>query len=387
MHSFTQSAIGPTILVFLVLRARRGRSRCSRCASTGSRRRATIEPALGRDSLFLVNNLLFVLFTFTVLLGTVFPLLVEALRGVQMSVGRPYFDRMAVPLGVALLLLMGVGPGAALGPRDAGAGAPGAGAAARSAPRFSRPSRRRSGVRQPWTLVALAFGGYTLQVTSRELWLPIARRRAHGESLGQALAESGLRHGRRRFGSYVVHAGAAIVIVAIAVSSTMGTSREAQLRVGETTQVGAYTLTFLSVDQLSEPHREAVVAHVGVSRGGRDLGVLSPRMNQYERQREPIGTPAVRSSLFEDLYLSVMNIDPASGSLGLLAMVNPMVGWIWAATALMALGSLVSLLPVAARSLGRERRPRPRKPGRASLNARRCCSRRSRSSPRSSRCC
>jgi cytochrome c biogenesis factor len=60
--------------------------------------------------MFLVNNLLFVLFTFTVLIGTVFPLVVEALRGTQMSVGRPYFDRMAVPVGVALLFLMGVGP-------------------------------------------------------------------------------------------------------------------------------------------------------------------------------------------------------------------------------------------------------------------------------------
>ena len=135
------------------------------------------------------------------------------------------------------------------------------------------------------------------------------------------------------------------MIVAIAVSSTMGQSREAQLRVGEKTEVGAYTLTFLGIDQLREPHRDAVVARVGVSRAGRDLGVLSPRMNQYERQREPVGTPAVRSSLFEDLYLSVMNIDPANGTLGLLALVNPMVGWIWGATALMALGSLVALVP------------------------------------------
>jgi cytochrome c-type biogenesis protein CcmF len=125
----------------------------------------------------------------------------------------------------------------------------------------------------------------------------------------------------------------------------MGESREAQLRVGEKTTVGAYTLTFVGVDQESEPHREAVVARVSVARGGRELGVLSPRMNQYERQREPIGTPAVRSSLFEDLYLSVMNIDPAAGTLGLVAMVNPMVGWIWGATALMALGSLVALVP------------------------------------------
>ncbi len=343
VHSFTQSAIGPTILVFLVLALAWSVAllalRIDRLEADGA-----IEPALSRDALFLVNNLLFVLFTFTVLLGTVFPLLVEALRGVQMSVGRPYFDRMAVPLGVALLLLMGVGPALpwgratstqlkqALLPPLAGAViVAGLGA--------------WLGVRQPWTLVALAFGGYTAQVTLRELWLPLARRRANGEAFGRALAATAWGSGRRRFGSYLVHAGAVVVIVAIAVSSTMGSSREAQLRVGEKTEVGAYTLTFLGIDQLREPHRDAVVARVGVSRGGRDLGVLSPRMHPYERQREPGGTPPVRSSLFEDLYLSVMNVDPAKGTLGLLALVNPMVGWIWGATALMALGSLVALVP------------------------------------------
>ncbi len=65
---------------------------------------------MSREGVFLLNNLLFVLFTFTVLVGTVFPLLVEAARGTQMSVGRPYFDAMAVPIGAALLFLMGVGP-------------------------------------------------------------------------------------------------------------------------------------------------------------------------------------------------------------------------------------------------------------------------------------
>jgi cytochrome c-type biogenesis protein CcmF len=204
------------------------------------------------------------------------------------------------------------------------------------------------GARRPWTLATLAFGGYALQVSLRELWLPLARRRAHGQSLGQALVGGGLLHGRRRFGSYVVHVGAALVIVAIAVSSTMGTQRETQLQLGETTEVGAYTLRFVAIDQESEPHRDAVVARVAVSRGGRELGVLSPRMNQYERQREPIGSPAVRSAVFEDLYLSVMNIDPQRGELGLLAMVNPMVGWIWGATVLMAIGSVIALVPARA---------------------------------------
>ena len=277
------------------------------------------------------------LFTFTVLIGTVFPLVVEALRGVQMSVGRPYFDRMAVPLGVALLLLMGVGPALPWGRATPRAGAPGARCRRSSAPRSSSPlGLRRSGVRKPWTLVTLAFGGYTAAGdAARAVAAACAQRmRAHGESLGRALVEVQLRCAAgAASASYVVHAG--VVDRDRRDRGQQHDGRRAARRscsAARRPSVGAYTLTFLGVDQVSEPHREAVVARVGVSRGGRDLGVLQPRMNQYERQREPIGTPAVRTSLFEDLYLSVMNIDPASGSLGLLAMVNPMVGWIWAAT-------------------------------------------------------
>jgi cytochrome c biogenesis factor len=87
------------------------------------------------------------------------------------------------------------------------------------------------------------------------------------------------------------------------------------------------------------------VAKVAVTRNGKDVGVLEPRMNQYDRQREPIGTPAVRTFLGEDLYLSIMNLDPAGRTLGLHALVNPMVGWIWIATAMMALGGLIALVP------------------------------------------
>jgi cytochrome c-type biogenesis protein CcmF len=350
VHSFTQSAIGPTILAFLAVALSWSvvllSVRIDRLSADG-----TIEPALGRDALFLVNNLLFVLFTFTVLIGTVFPLVVEALRGVQMSVGRPYFDRMAVPLGIALLLLMGVGPALPWGratPAQLRRALlpPLAGAALFVAVGLAL------GARGPWTLVALGFGGYTLYVTLRELGLPVAqRRRAHGESLGRALVEASWRRGRRRFGSYVVHAGAAVVMIAIAVSSTMGTSTEVQLQRGGATRLGAYTLTFLGVDQVNEPHRQALVARVSVSRDGRDLGVLSPRMNYYEQQREPIGTPAVRTSPFEDLYLSVMSIDDSRASVGLLALVKPMVGWIWIAMVVMALGSVVSLVPSRTRAL------------------------------------
>jgi cytochrome c-type biogenesis protein CcmF len=344
VHSFTQSAIGPTILVFLAAALLFSVALLALRVDTLTTE-GRIEDAKSREAMFLVQNLLFVLFTFTVLLGTVFPLVVEAVKGVQMSVGRPYFDRMSVPIGVALLFLMGVGPalpwGRATGEQVRNALLPPlAGALLVTAAGLA------FGARNPWTLVALAFGGYTAQVTLAELFLPTRQRmRSRGEGPLEAFVEADWRRGRRRFGSYVVHAGATLVIVSIAVSSTMGTSKEVQLKEGESTALGPYTLTFVKAEEVQEPHRTSVVARVEVSRDGKSVGALHPAMNQYESQREPIGTPDVRTSLTHDLYLSVLNIDPASGRVGLLALINPMVGLIWIATAVMAIGGLIALSP------------------------------------------
>jgi cytochrome c-type biogenesis protein CcmF len=158
-----------------------------------------------------------------------------------------------------------------------------------------------------------------------------------------AFVEALLRRGRRRFGSYIVHFGMIVVFVAIAVSSTMQVSGEFQLDKGESATIGAYTLTFLGAREVTEPHREAIVSEIAVSKNGRSLGTLEPRMNYYERQREPIGTPEVRTSMFEDLYLSIMNVDPMRQTLGLHALINPLVGWIWIATGLVGLGALITL--------------------------------------------
>jgi cytochrome c-type biogenesis protein CcmF len=342
VHSFTQSAIGPILLAFLaaglVFSVALLATRVDRLAPD-----AEMLGARSRDGMFLLNNLLFVLLTFTVLLGTVFPLLVEAVRGVQMSVGRPYFDRMTAPLGVALLLLMGVGPALPWGAATASQLRkallpPLAGAALLLALGYAL------GVRNGWTLVTLAFGGYTAQVTFRELWLPLRQRLRRGEGLVRAFAEA-RRHSRRRTGAYVVHAGVVLIVIAIAVSSTMGFDTEMRLGRGESGTVGPYRLTFLGAEELREPHRTSLVARVEVSRDGRRVAVLDPRMNQYDSQREPIGTPAVRTGFSHDLYLSILNVDTATQTLGLHALVNPMVGWIWIATFVMALGGVLALLP------------------------------------------
>jgi cytochrome c-type biogenesis protein CcmF len=337
VHSFTQSSIGPTILVFLaavlvfsiVLLALRVDS----LESEGR-----IDSPVSREGMFLVNNLLFVLLTFTVLIGTVFPLVVEAFKGKQMSVGRPYFDSMVVPVGTALLFLIGVGPALPWG-------------------RASKQQAIRSlllpfasgsvvaligfaaGVRNPWTILTLLFGGYAAWVTILEL------------SRGGTKV---LRRGRRRMGAYIVHAGAVIVLVAIAVSSTMRTQTEAQLTRGQSATIGAYTFTFLGAEIRPEPNRESTIARFSVTSNGKQVATMEPRMNQYAAMREPIGTPDVHSTLTRDLYLSITNIDPSSQTVSVLMLITPMVSWIWFAVFLMGIGGVITLVPSKARNPLRE---------------------------------
>src|SRR5262249_34268789 len=109
VHSFTESTIGPALLAFLGVVAVTG---IGLIAWRGDRLHAPgrVDSVVSRESAFLANNLLFAVFAFVVLLGTVYPLLAEALQGRRLSVGEPYFDRMTTPIGLALLFLMAVAP-------------------------------------------------------------------------------------------------------------------------------------------------------------------------------------------------------------------------------------------------------------------------------------
>ena len=110
VHSFTQSNVGYFFLAFLFLIARRCRSRCSTPAGRCSRPMCELESMVSREAAFLFNNLLFVGIAFSVLWGTLFPILSEAVRGTKITVGPPFFNRVNVPLGLLLLALTGIGP-------------------------------------------------------------------------------------------------------------------------------------------------------------------------------------------------------------------------------------------------------------------------------------
>jgi cytochrome c-type biogenesis protein CcmF len=259
-----------------------------------------------------------------------------------MSVGRPYFDSMVVPIGATLLFLLGIGPALPWGRATAAQVRhallpPLAGAAILVIAGYLL------GVRNVWTLLTLAFGGYAAQVTFAQMRSPITQ----------------LRRGARRLASYVVHAGVVVAVIAIAVSSTMRTQAELSLTKGGSATVAGYTVTLLGIEERAEPHRQSTMARFAVVKNGVQKMILEPRMNQYMSMREPIGSPDVYTTATGDLYLSLMNVDSAQQSASMHVIYTPMVVWIWIAVLLMGVGGLMSVIPAAltrpSATLSRER--------------------------------
>jgi cytochrome c-type biogenesis protein CcmF len=348
VHSFTQSAIGPTILVFLAVAllfcVGLLAFRIDKLESEGR-----IEGAATREAMFLVNNLLFVLLTFTVLIGTVFPLVMEALNGKQMSVGRPYFDSMVIPIGAVLLFVLGVGPALPWGR-----------ATAEQLKKALLPPITTAlvfaalgyvaNIRSFWTLLTLAFGGYAAHVTLGQMFLPMLQRMRRGESVSTAFVEGQLSRGRRRFGGYIVHAALIVAFIAIAVSSTMRQQTELHFRKGQTQQASGFDVTFLGADERSEPHRTSVVGRFSIARDGKQVATLEPRMNQYAGMREPIGTPDVHTTAGGDFYVALSNIDLVNQTTSVNIYAAPLVVWIWIAVIVLGLGALFGLIPARRRA-------------------------------------
>ncbi len=344
VHSFTQSDIGPTFLVFLglalvfsivLLAARMDKLEAPDTELGG---------VVSREAAFLINNLLFCAFTFTVLLGTVYPLLDEAITGERISVGEPYFDTIALPIALALVFLMGVGPALPWGATSLRAASrralvPTAVAVAVGIATWAiAPTKLEAHL-------TFAFAAFALVVTIRELVDPArARSASTGESLPAAIAAVFVR-ARRRYGGYLVHVGVIVVAVGVAASSGYRFQRDVTLATGTSQAVGAYTLTFLGPETKNEPHRTAEIARIAVDARGADAGVMEPRLNRYLAMDQAIGTPAVRSTLREDLYLSLVNLDPDAGTASLLVVIEPLVIWIWLGAGILVLGTLVAAWP------------------------------------------
>jgi cytochrome c-type biogenesis protein CcmF len=361
VHAFTQSPIGPFFLTFLGLVLLSSLTllawRSDALSSEGR-----FDAALSRESAFMVNNLLFASFAFVVLLGTMFPLIAEAARGVKVSVGGPYFSQMSVPIALLLIFLAGVGP--ALPWRK--------GSLELLRGKFRWPTiaalaagviLAAAGVRAPLAWLAFVLAVFSAGLLVVEFAAPTsARHRTTGESWVVALWRV-CTSNRRRYGGYVVHAGVLVLAVGVASSATFRREQEWTLERGATEQFGRYRVRLDSVWAVHESNRDGVIAAMTVSVGGRVLTHLNPRLNYYKSAMEPIGTPAVRESLREDIYLVLLAYTADGTHATIKAIASPLVAWIWLGGGIVGLGALFALWPGATGGPRRDSKPelgRPR---------------------------
>jgi cytochrome c-type biogenesis protein CcmF len=351
VHAFSEGPIGMYFLLFIAVMLLFSLILLSGRSAELREQNGRLDDPMSRETVFLVNNLLLAAFCFTVLLGTLFPLVAEAMRGVKVSVGAPFFNKMTVPLCVALIFLLGVGP--ALPWRTS-----------------NREQLRKDfipsaiaflligilsivlGARSPYTVLAFGFGAFALVSNLMQFEIAAkARRRNLKESFATSLFNT-LRSNPRRYGGYVAHIGVLALVLGVAASSSFKTEREVTLKPGETMVIGDYTLRFTEVWGKEEAHRVVIGADLAIITNGRVKDVIDPRMNYYEGRGEPVPTPSVRSTLTHDLYANLMAFQRDGSSATVHVWIQPFVAWIWIGGGIMAFGATIALIP----SMKRQRR-------------------------------
>jgi cytochrome c-type biogenesis protein CcmF len=295
-----------------------------------------------------------------VLIGTVFPLINEAITSTKVSVGGPYFDRTAAPVVLLLLFLMGIGP---LLPWRVGSG------------RYLLQRLRvpvwagaltilglvLAGVGHPVAIFAFGLAAFVAGATVSEMVRGVrAQRRAFGGRVGRAVAGAFSRN-RRLYGGLVTHLGLVTAIVAITWSSSYATSKEVTLAKGESTTFAGHVLRYTGSSVRNDPQRVVFISNLQVVDDGRVVGVLIPSLNQYPSSQELIGTPSISKGTpfngFRDLYASLQSLEPRGTSATFRLFSNPGVVWLWVGGAVIVLGGVIALWP--ARRRRREPLPPP----------------------------
>jgi cytochrome c-type biogenesis protein CcmF len=343
VHAFTQGTIGYYFLGFIALTLIVSLALVAGTA-TELRSKGQLDSIASRETAFLGANLLFSVLTFTVLLGTLFPLVAEAIRGVKVSVGAPFFNRMTLPAIVAMLFLLGVGP--ALPWRR--------GTIADLKTKLQTPliafavvfvGSIVAGARDPYALLAFAFAGFAAVTNVQEFWVGAgARMRAHGEHPIVALRRL-IASNPHRYGGYLAHLGVLAAAAGIAASSAFKTEREVTLAKGETISVAGVVVRLDEVWGRQEQQRFSVGADLSIVRDGNVVDHMEPRQHFYPSSEQPIPTPAVKSGPRRDVYVNLMAFSNDGSSATIRVLVEPMVSWIWVGGAVICLGALIGLWP------------------------------------------
>ncbi len=323
VHAFSEGGIGPWLLGFfslvLVIVVSLIFWRGEELRSQGG-----IDSPISREGAFLANNLAFGAFAFVILLGTVFPLIVEATQNRQISVGAPYFERMSMPIGFVLLFLMAVAP--LLPWRKANREL--------LSDRLEWPAWGAvlalvlaviSGARGLVPLLGFAFAGFAGMSATRHLILSVRRNKWRG-LVG------------RSNGGMIVHLGVVSLAIGLIASSSYLSQASYSLQAGETVQFGDSSVTYMSADRISFPNRiqERVMIDI-------DGDILTPSVERFTASGQLVPSPATKTSVKEDIQVALLN--PPEGeknSIVIQITKQPMLIWIWLGGVIMLTGTLLS---------------------------------------------
>jgi cytochrome c-type biogenesis protein CcmF len=327
-----------------------------------------IESFVSRESAFLFNNLILLGAAFTVMWGTMFPLISEGVTGQQISVGPPFFERVNFPIGLALLALAGIGPVIAWR-------------------RATRKNLQRnfatpvivglvvaaaiwgSGARHALALTTWGISAFVLTIIATEFWKGTrARARIEGEGYAAALFHLVSRN-RRRWGGYIVHVAMAMIFMAFA-GAAYNIDERFHMEPGDVVEVTSplghtYQLRHdgLSVS-IGRGERNLLwqaIVTVSVSKDGEPQGLLTTEKRRYTTQDDgspPMTEVGIRSYPLEDLYLILSELDDMQGAVGanseaqglyLQVLVKPLVSWIWFGCLILTMGTVIALWPSVAR--------------------------------------
>jgi cytochrome c-type biogenesis protein CcmF len=363
VHAFAQSSIGTWFWVFLVITL----AVCTFVYILNRDHLKTdhkLESLVSRESSFLFNNLVLLAACFTVLWGTLFPVLSEYVQGNRVTVSAPFYNRVAVPIGVFLLFLTGIGP--LLAWRSTSMRSirknfvvPGIVAlvvAIAIIPLGVHPwtifTTDEQGAFYAWITFAMAAFVATAIFSEFLQGARVIQRHTRQSLLGSVIQLT--RRNTRRYGGYIVHFGVVVIFIGIA-GSAFNQSKEQTLNFKQSMTIGPYRIECLDYSQDSNPNYDTEFAMLDVYRGGHKVTQLSPELRFYTASQQPSTIVANHSTLAWDLYVIYAGKDTATGQPVIKAFLNPLVAWIWIGVLITILGTGIALVPNMSAALAAQR--------------------------------
>ena len=297
---------------------------------------------VSRESALLTNNVLLVVACATVLLGTLYPLLIDALGAGKISVGPPYFNAVFVPVMIPILFLIGVGPFARW--KEA------------SIPEIARALK--------WALAAgiivavalpLIYGQWSA-LTALGLffagWIVASgvlnfAERVRQTRAGRSIVATAFSQPRSFVGMHIAHIGVAVFVVGVTMVSSFQDEKDVKLAPGESVDVAGYHFTFHGVKAVEGPNYVAAQGVFDLSVDGKFVRKMNPEKRNYHSSAMPMTEAAIDAGLLRDVYVSLgepIDRDKPEGEWAVRVYYKPFVDWIWGGCVLMALGGLLAML-------------------------------------------